>query len=82
MPTREYVTWEHYMQHLPDDLRDAQELLNCMLCFDHHRRATAQEALSHPFFDPVRQTILEEDKRKVSSPAYSPLHPPSPLPPL
>jgi casein kinase II subunit alpha len=37
---------------------EAIDLLGKMLCVDHQQRATAEECLSHPFFDPVRVQIL------------------------
>lgn len=36
---------------------DALDLLSKMLVYDKNERLTAQEALSHPYFDPIRRNF-------------------------
>jgi casein kinase II subunit alpha len=33
------------------------DLLERMLCYDHQERVTAKQALAHPFFDAVRDSV-------------------------
>jgi serine/threonine protein kinase len=35
----------------------AFDLLSCLLKYDHSERATAAEALAHPYFHPVRHLL-------------------------
>lgn len=49
-PWRKFVNAEN--QHLASS--EAFGLLSELLKYDHHERATAAEALAHPYFDPVR----------------------------
>ena len=42
---------------------DAIDLLEQLLDVDQKTRATAEEALSHPFFDPIRNTVYDELNR-------------------
>lgn len=44
-----------------------EALLNDMLKFDHNKRITASEALNYSFFDPVRESIIERN-RKIQPP--------------
>jgi casein kinase II subunit alpha len=40
--------------------RDGLDLLNKLLIYNHQKRLTAQQALQHPFFDPVRERVLSQ----------------------
>jgi casein kinase II subunit alpha len=54
---RPQVPWRKFAnsdnQHLTS--QTAFDLLSLLLKYDHHDRATAAEALAHPYFDPVRE---------------------------
>ena len=39
---------------------DALDFLDHLLRYDHQERLTAAEAMAHPYFDPVRETIMRE----------------------
>ena len=57
--------WEKFItssnEHLHETSNEAAfDLLSQMLTVDHTNRITAKEALGHPFFDEVRQMVLEE----------------------
>lgn len=53
---RPRVAWSRFMTtdngHLCSP--EAFDLLDHLLCYDHQLRFTCQEALAHPFFDPMR----------------------------
>jgi casein kinase II subunit alpha len=40
--------------------RDGLDLLDKLLIYNHQKRLTAQQALQHPFFDPVRERVLSQ----------------------
>ena len=44
----------------PIPSKDALDLLDKLLVYDHNKRLTAKEAINHPFFDPVRAFVQEE----------------------
>lgn len=48
---------------MPSD--DALDLLDKLLVYDQDMRLTAQEAMSHPFFDAVRDRVLVEVQHQV-----------------
>lgn len=39
---------------------EAIDLLDKLLMYDHDARLTAQQAMQHPFFDPVRDRVTKE----------------------
>lgn len=43
---------------------DGLDLLNKLLVYDHQRRLTAQQALQHPYFDPVRPRVMAEVEKQ------------------
>eukprot|EP00005_Dracoamoeba_jomungandri_P003920 CAMPEP_0174259472 /NCGR_PEP_ID=MMETSP0439-20130205/8293_1 /TAXON_ID=0 /ORGANISM="Stereomyxa ramosa, Strain Chinc5" /LENGTH=371 /DNA_ID=CAMNT_0015343369 /DNA_START=143 /DNA_END=1258 /DNA_ORIENTATION=- len=55
--------WESYItdenKHLACE--DGLDLLDKLLVYDHPSRLTAEEALKHPYFDPVRNGLPKED---------------------
>ena len=44
----------------PIPSKNALDLLDKLLVYDHNKRLTAKEAIYHPFFDPVRAFVQEE----------------------
>ena len=70
VPWRKFVNSDN--QHLSSPA--AFDLLSKLLKYDHYERATAAEALAHPYFDPVREansrdssaTGLEQSSRPRS----------------
>lgn len=42
---------------------DGIDLLDKLLVYDHDARLTAQQAIRHPFFDPVRERVTAEVQR-------------------
>jgi casein kinase II subunit alpha len=74
----------HHHQHdrseasRPVPPSDGLDLLDKLLIYNHQKRLTAQQALQHPFFDPVRERVLSQVR------AYNrrmPVAPPPPPPP-
>ena len=71
VPWRKFVNSDN--QHLSSPA--AFDLLSKLLKYDHYERATAAEALAHPYFDPVREansrdssaTGLEQSSRPKSA---------------
>ena len=55
-PWSRFVTPEN--QHFVSD--EAIDFLDKLLRYDHQERLTAQEAQSHPYFDPVRALLMEK----------------------
>jgi casein kinase II subunit alpha len=49
-------SWERFIREENKHLcgRDAIDLLNRMLIFDHSERITPKEALDHPYFDIIK----------------------------
>ena len=45
-------------EHLVSD--EAIDFLDKILCYDHQKRLTCQEAMAHPYFDPVRDEIMAQ----------------------
>ncbi|KAJ2084537.1 Casein kinase II subunit alpha, partial [Coemansia sp. S142-1] len=41
---------------------EAMDFLDRLLRYDHMERLTAKEAMSHPYFDPVREKAKESDE--------------------
>ncbi|KAJ2880886.1 Casein kinase II subunit alpha [Coemansia aciculifera] len=41
---------------------EAMDFLDRLLRYDHMERLTAKEAMSHPYFDPVREKVKESDE--------------------
>lgn len=52
-PWHRFITAEN--QHLVSE--DAIDFLSKLLRYDHAERVTAQEAMAHPYFLPVREAI-------------------------
>jgi casein kinase II subunit alpha len=50
-PWSKFITPEN--QHLVSD--ESLDLLDHLLRYDHQERPTAQEAMAHPYFGPVRE---------------------------
>ena len=50
-------------EDIPEPSSISINLLDKLLVYDHEARVTAQEALSHPFFDDVRERVLREVRR-------------------
>jgi casein kinase II subunit alpha len=59
----------------PAPPRDGLDLLDKLLVYDHQQRLTAQQAMQHPFFDPVRERVLSHVRsyRRINMPAAPPL---------
>ncbi|KAF2266082.1 Pkinase-domain-containing protein [Lojkania enalia] len=45
---------------------DAIDFLDKLLRYDHQERLTAKEAMSHPYFDPVRQNAMQNHNASAS----------------
>jgi casein kinase II subunit alpha len=63
------------------------DLLDCLLVYDHEVRCTAQQAMDHPFFDPVRDRVdveiralrrADHDLGEVRRPPTTPTNRPVP----
>jgi casein kinase II subunit alpha len=56
------LPWTHFVnsgnRHLAHT--EALDLLDHLLVYDHQKRFTVQEAMAHPFFDPVRPETTEK----------------------
>lgn len=57
-------TWDHYAKKYNEKNegnslvnKDAIDLLDKMLRYDHFERILPQEAMEHPYFDPIRKTM-------------------------
>jgi len=61
-------SWESFVtptnKHLVSD--EAIDLLGKLLVFDHQKRLTPQEAMAHPYFEPIRK--MEAEKRDFFAP--------------
>ena len=57
--------------HLVSD--EAIDLVDKMLQYDHQLRPTCQEAMAHPYFDPVRKTILDASASAAAAAPSAPL---------
>jgi len=57
---RKFITEKN--RHLVND--DAVDFLDKLLQYDHEKRLTCQEAMSHPYFDPVRKKETSADNEK------------------
>jgi casein kinase II subunit alpha len=67
-PRREFSTFvTDANKHLANE--EALDLLSKVLVMDHQQRLTAQQAMAHPYFDPVREEIQEEMKREEAAAA-------------
>ena len=43
---------------------EALDLLDKMLVYDKNERITCKDAMAHPYFDPIRDFIAQQDKAK------------------
>jgi len=56
--TQQRKPWKRFVAPENSHLCSAEalDLLDKLLQYDHQKRVTAQEAMAHPYFDPVRET--------------------------
>ena len=51
----------------PMPSKESLDLLDKLLVYDHNTRLTAQESMAHPFFDEVRDRVVNEVRRMVDA---------------
>lgn len=59
--------WKSFVKITNEDLSsdEAFDLLDKCLQYDHMDRITAEEALLHPYFNPVRDLVINDSSNSV-----------------